>query len=64
MFIYHSLSSLFRIISITNIYILKYDYIIIFFIYFLKKKEYEENGTGTDAIKKFTPSLGIPYLGV
>ncbi len=20
--------------------------------------------TGTDAIKKFTPSLGIPYLGV
>jgi hypothetical protein len=23
-----------------------------------------ENTPGTDAIKKFTPSLGIPYLGV
>ncbi len=24
----------------------------------------EENNQGADAIKKFTPSLGIPYLGV
>ncbi len=24
----------------------------------------ENHSTGADAIKKFTPSLGIPYLGV
>jgi len=24
----------------------------------------QSNGSGADAIKKFTPSLGIPYLGV
>jgi hypothetical protein len=28
------------------------------YTHFLKKR------TGADAIKKFTPSLGIPYLGV
>jgi len=30
----------------------------------LRKKSFIGWTTGADAIKKFTPSLGIPYLGV
>jgi len=36
-------------------------------LYFIQTKEMIKTvwfSTGADAIKKFTPSLGIPYLGV